>query len=92
METIMQATHSVEQQVKQCILKTLNLSNINSIRPDMHIRNDLGMDSMSMLTLIMNLERYIEGFNANPNYFDDSDFETVSQIVAYVKIQLQIND
>jgi acyl carrier protein len=57
----------------------------------MHIRNDLGMDSMSMLTLIMNLEHYIDGFNANPNYFDDSDFETVSNIVAYVKLQLEIN-
>ena len=87
----METTDSIEQQVKRCILKTLNLSNINSIGPEMHIRNDLGMDSMSMLTLIMNLERYIEGFSANPHYFGEGDLETVSQIIAYVKLQLQIN-
>ena len=87
----MHQQHNIEHQVKTCIVKTLNLSNINNIKNHMHIRNDLGMDSMSVLSLIMNLEHYIEGFKVNPNNFDDSNFETVSQMVCYVNHQLNTN-
>lgn len=77
--------------VKTAMIKTLNLSSTESIQNHMELKNDLGMDSMAMLTLMMNLEHYIDGFHIDPNHFDDDDFFSVDTVIRYVELQLKIN-
>lgn len=77
--------------VKRAIIKTLNLSRIESVQDHMELKNDLGMDSMSMLSLMMNLEHYIEDFHIDPNHFDDDDFFSVETVTRYVQLQLSLN-
>jgi acyl carrier protein len=68
----------IEQKVKATIADELSLD-IKQIRKDMHLIDDLGIDSLGYYNLIMQLE---DQFNIN---ISDKDFEGVQTVRDSIK-------
>lgn len=79
---------STSELVIKALAITLKLNDMN-IQENHLLKEDLGLDSMSSLTFLMQLEDMIPGFIVNPDTLDTESLSTVSTITHYVENQLR---
>ena len=82
---------NVAPQVIKVLAETLKLNNSNEIKHDANLRDELGLDSMSSLMLLINLEERIDGFHVDPDTLNSDDLSTVATIIHYVSKQINSN-
>ena len=80
-----------EQLVIKALAKILKINDQSSIKSSDKLKDDLGLDSMSSLTFLMELEDLITGFSVDPDTLDGESLSTVHTITQYVEKQLQTN-
>lgn len=78
----------IVETVKNALGKTLNLTSTENIYLNTHLKNELGLDSMSSLTFLMALEDNIEGFVIDPDTLDAEHLTTLSTVVSYVEQEI----
>ena len=61
----------------------------NSIQPNHHLREDLGLDSMSTIELVYQIE---EVFNLEVPNEDLTKLSTVGSVIDYVESRLKMSD
>lgn len=80
-----------ESLVIQALAKTLKISDLGKVKTSDKLKDDLGLDSMSSLTFLMELEDLITGFSVDPDTLDGDSLATVSSITQYVEKQIHAN-
>ena len=71
-------------QVREALAKTLNIALDDEIHVKAKLKEDLGLDSMSSLSFLLELEETIQGFSVDPDTLESSHLETVESIANYV--------
>ena len=82
--------HTISVQVIQTLVETLKLKDASQVKMEDNLRDDLGLDSMSSLTFLINLEEKIAGFHVDPDTLDADYFLTVGAMTNYVEKQLSL--
>jgi len=77
------------EKVKQTLAETLNLKSTENIHKNTHLKEDLGLDSMSSLTFLMALEDSIDGFTVDADTLDVEHLVSVESITGYVMQSLR---
>ena len=76
------------EQTYNKVIDTLNnmmpVSDSLILSEEISLRDDLGMDSLSSLTFLMELESSIDGFSVNPENLDEQHFSSIGKMVDYV--------
>jgi acyl carrier protein len=80
------------QLIIAALAETLNIKDLNSIKLNANLKDDLGLDSMSSLTFLMRLEEAVPGFIVDPDTLDSQSFATIASITQYVDSQLINNN
>lgn len=81
----------VQKSVEAILRTTLMLPNNKPIYANSHLRDDLGLDSLTSMELLVGLEDSIEGFFVNPENIEPKHFNTVETMASYVAFeQLQL--
>jgi acyl carrier protein len=78
-------SEAIERRVTRIVRRVLMLADATSVRPASRLRDDLGLDSLSAMTLLVDLEDGIPGFVADAETLTTRDFLTVASLTAYVE-------
>jgi len=81
----------IKDLVVKALAKVLKLNDSEKIQMTDTLKDDLGLDSMSSLTFLMELEDLIEGFQVDPDTLDSEALATVYSITQYVEKQIFAN-
>ena len=73
-----------EQLITQILRELLHIDEKSVIHSSTELRTDLGLDSMSSLIFLMQLEDKINGFTIDPESLDMDDLLTVSSVNEYI--------
>lgn len=88
----MAVTKELMIQVIQALSETLNLdASTSAITGDTRLKEDLGIDSMTSLIFLLNLEKAIEGFRVDPETLLMDHLTNVATISDYVAQQLNVS-
>lgn len=68
----------------------LKLPASTEVRADSHLRDQLGLDSLTSMELLVSLEDEIEGFFVNPDTIAPGHFNTVSTLAHYIDANRQV--
>jgi len=71
------------------LIQVLELDGGMQIRPDSHLRDELGLDSLSSMEFLVYLEDEIEGFVVNAETIEARSFNTVETISNYVYTEIE---
>lgn len=82
----------ITSKVKHALAETLKLKSADSITMESRLKDDLGLDSMSSLTFLMELEDSIPGFSVNADTLDADHLSCVASITNYVMDSLKKAD
>lgn len=82
----------IQETIRSALVEVLKLDPSVTISTDSKLKDDLGLDSMSLLTFLMQLEEKIEGFVVDPETLEIADLETVRTVTGYVEKQIQRNE
>ena len=82
---------NVNQLVIETLAETLKLKDLSKIKAEDNLRDDLGLDSMSSLTFLINLEEKIKGFYVDPDTLGTDYLLTVNTIISYVNKQINLS-
>ena len=74
--------------VKDALRSVLELPADTPIDPDAHMKNDLGIDSVSSMDLLMYLEDHIEGFVVQAGTLEARHFNTAATMTEYIEGEL----
>jgi acyl carrier protein len=78
--------------VVEDVLRTvLNLPSTEVINMESNLRDDLGLDSMSTLSFLIDLEQKVENFTVNPDRLEADDLKTVGSVLDYITREMNIN-
>ncbi len=75
-------------EIKKALANALNLNETQAIQEDSRLKEDFGLDSMTSLTFLMELENNIPGFIVDPENLEMEDLDTVRSVAQYVNTQL----
>ncbi len=70
--------------IKGGLLDSITGLKKEQIQFDSHLKNDLGLDSLSSMFFLTYLEDNLPGFEVNPDTIEAKDFNTVETIYNYV--------
>jgi len=76
--------NQISEKVKKALAQTLKLSSVENIHMKSRLKDDLGLDSMSSLTFLMELEDNIDGFVVNADTLEVEHLVCVESITNYV--------
>ena len=76
--------------VKEGLVDSITNLDINTITATSHLKNDLGLDSLSSMFFLTYLEDNLPGFAVNPDTIEARHFNTVESICAYIAGELHI--
>ena len=74
--------------IKEGLVDSITNLDINTISEESHLKNDLGIDSLSSMFFLTYLEDNIPGFAVNPDTIEARHFNTVESICDYVFSEL----
>lgn len=74
--------------VTEGLVQILNVDGVE-VRLDSHLRDELGLDSLSSMEFLVYLEDEIEGFVVNAETIEARSFNTVETISNYVYAELE---
>ena len=80
---------SIIEAIKNGLVDSITNLDINSISEVSHLKNDLGLDSLSSMFFLTYLEDNIPGFRVNTDTIEARHFNTVETICNYVLSELQ---
>ncbi|MEW2738388.1 acyl carrier protein [Providencia sp. PROV130] len=75
--------------IKNTLAKELNIESIDELNESTSLRDDLGLDSMTILTFLMSLEDNIDNFTIDANTLEGHHVETIGTIYNYVNARLE---
>ncbi len=75
------------ESVKTALRVTINLPDDFTITMESHLRDDLGIDSLTSMDFLMYLEDHIDGFEVDASTLTPAHFNSVRAIVEYVSSQ-----
>ncbi len=78
------------EHVKQSLARALKLHSTENLYLHTKLKEDLGLDSMTSLTFLMELENAIQGFYVDPESLEMDDLETIESVCCYVAVQAQV--
>ena len=70
--------------IEDVLRSVLNLPASEVITVDSNLRDNLGLDSMSTLSFLIELEEKIKNFTVDPDTLDANDLKTVGSLADYV--------
>jgi diaminopimelate decarboxylase len=76
-------------QLSDILRVVLKLPEHTVINSDSHLRDDLGLDSLTSMELLISLEDEIEGFFVNPDTIVPGHFNTVATLAGYIDAHRQ---
>jgi len=82
---------ATQRQLGEILRVVLKLPESTVIHADSHLRDDLGLDSLTSMELLISLEDEIEGFFVNPDTIVPRHFNTVATLAGYIDAHRQIN-
>ena len=74
--------------VNQGLRTVLEMPEDAPIAPDAHLKNDLGIDSVTSMDLLMYLEDHIEGFLVQADTLEARHFNTPNTMTEYIEGEL----
>lgn len=74
--------------VNQGLQDVLKLPENQAIAPDAHLKNDLGIDSITSMDLLMYLEDHIKGFNVHADTLEAKHFNSPNSMAEYIHGEL----
>lgn len=77
--------------IKEGLLDSIPNITKEQILTESHLKNDLGIDSLSSMFFLTYLEDNINGFEVNPNNIEAKHFNTLQTIFEYVLTEMNIN-
>lgn len=80
--------NDIIESVKTALRVTIKLPEDFTITMESHLRDDLGIDSLTSMDFLMYLEDHIDGFQVDASTLTPAHFNSVSAIVEYVYSQL----
>ncbi|MNJ70980.1 acyl carrier protein [compost metagenome] len=83
------AQAATQRQLGEILRVVLKLPANTVISADSHLRDDLGLDSLTSMELLVNLEDDIEGFFVNPDTIAPGHFNTVATLAGYIDAHRQ---
>lgn len=82
----------INSKIESALREILKLDSSFKITDESKLKDDLGLDSMSLLTFLMQLEEMIDGFVVDPENLELSDLETVGTVTGYIDKQVKNRD
>jgi acyl carrier protein len=86
----MEKTINVMSIVKEGLADSITNLSADAIQPDAHLKNDLGLDSLSSMFLLTYLEDHIPGFEVNPDTIEAKHFNTLTTLEGYIQSELNL--
>ncbi|WP_103864198.1 acyl carrier protein [Aquimarina sp. I32.4] len=83
-------TNKILDLIKDGLIDSIANLKKEQIQLDSHLKNDLGIDSLSSMFFLTFLEDNIEGFEVNPDTIEARHFNTLQAIYDYVLSELQV--
>ncbi|AIL61528.1 phosphopantetheine-binding protein [Pseudomonas alkylphenolica] len=80
---------ATQRQLSDILRVVLKLPEGTIITADSHLRDDLGLDSLTSMELLISLEDDIEGFFVNPDTIVPGHFNTVATLAGYIDAHRQ---
>ncbi|MEG1040526.1 MAG: diaminopimelate decarboxylase [Pseudomonas sp.] len=80
---------ATQRQLSEILRVVLKLPEGTLIHADSHLRDDLGLDSLTSMELLISLEDEIEGFFVNPDTIVPKHFNTVATLAGYIDAHRQ---
>ncbi|MNS92394.1 L-glutamyl-[BtrI acyl-carrier protein] decarboxylase [compost metagenome] len=80
---------ATQRQLSDILRVVLKLPEGTVITADSHLRDDLGLDSLTSMELLISLEDDIEGFFVNPDTIVPGHFNTVATLAGYIDAHRQ---
>jgi len=77
------------EQIKGALLKTLPMFAGEIISSSDSLKEKYGLDSMTSLAFLMELENSIPGFSVNPDTLEAEHLETLASVACYVEQELE---
>jgi len=77
--------------IKDGLLDSIPNITKEQIQLEAHLKNDLGIDSLSSMFFLTYLEDHIHGFEVNANTIEARHFNTLQTIYEYVLSELKVN-
>ncbi len=74
--------------IESVLRNVLNLPANEVISNESNLRDDLGLDSMSTLSFLIELEEKIDSFTVNPERLEADDLKTVGSVLNYVNREM----
>jgi diaminopimelate decarboxylase len=85
-----ETTH-VKKSVVEALRKVLSISTTTVVNSSSRLRADLGLDSISAMELLIELEDEIHGFRVNSNTLEAKHFRDVLSITQYISSEIGLN-
>ncbi|MFA6409428.1 MAG: phosphopantetheine-binding protein [Gammaproteobacteria bacterium] len=79
------------EQIKEALLKTLPMFAGEPISLTDRLKEKYGLDSMTSLSFLMELENSIPGFVVNPDNLQSEHLETIASVACYVEQEMEGN-
>lgn len=83
------ASGATQTQLIEILRVVLKLPASTEVRADSHLRDHLGLDSLTSMELLVSLEDEIEGFFVNPDTIAPGHFNTVTTLAQYIDANRQ---
>lgn len=81
-------TENIISIVNQGLRTILELPEDKVIDPNAHLKNDLGIDSITSMDLLMYLEDHIDGFTVQADTLEARHFNTATSMTEYITGEL----
>lgn len=81
-------TENIISYVKEGLRSVLELPQDAPIDSEAHLKNDLGIDSITSMDLLMYLEDHIAGFTVQADTLEARHFNTAETMAAYIELEL----
>lgn len=83
-------TQHILDTIKDGLLDSIPNITKAQIQLDSHLKNDLGIDSLSSMFFLTYLEDHIQGFEVNADTIEAKHFNTLQSIYEYVLSEMKI--
>jgi len=83
-------THTILDTIKDGLLDSIPNITKEQIKLDSHLKNDLGIDSLSSMFFLTYLEDNINGFVVNADTIEARHFNTLQTIFEYTLSEMKI--
>lgn len=81
-------TENIISIVTEGLRTVLELPADHPIAPDAHLKNDLGIDSITSMDLLMYLEDHVENFTVQADTLEARHFNTPTTMTEYIEGEL----